>query len=132
MGALRMAIQDAQIALGDVDYLNAHGTSTKVNDAVETLAIKKVFGEKSRDLWVSSTKSITGHLIAAAGVLELMICLLAMRDSVAPPTINYRHKDPACDLDYVPNESRQKEIKVAMSNSFGFGGQNVVLVAKKI
>ena len=132
IGALTKAVEDAGIRLEDVDYLNAHGTSTKVNDAVETLAIKKVFGERARDLWVSSTKSMTGHLIAAAGVVELEFCLLAMRDSMAPPTINYRHKDPDCDLDYIPNQARKKEIKLVMSNSFGFGGQNIVLVARKI
>ncbi|MFT5206714.1 MAG: 3-oxoacyl-[acyl-carrier-protein] synthase II [Candidatus Omnitrophota bacterium] len=129
--ALEMAIKDSGVALTDVDYLNAHGTSTKVNDAVETIAIKKIFGEHAKDLWVSSTKSMTGHLIAAAGVVELIICLLAMRDGVAPPTINYKHKDPDCDLDYIPNQSRQKEINVCASNSFGFGGQNIVLVVKK-
>ena len=132
IGALRMAIEDAGISTKDVDYLNAHGTSTKVNDAVETLAIKKVFGEEAYGLPVSSTKSMTGHLIAAAGVVELIICLLAMRDSVVPPTINYQHKDPRCDLDYVPNEARKKEIRLTMSNSFGFGGQNIVLVAGKV
>ncbi len=130
--ALEMAIQDSGVALTDVDYLNAHGTSTKVNDAVETLAIKKVFGDHAKNLWVSSTKSMTGHLIAAAGVVELILCLLAMRDGVAPPTINYKYLDPECDLDYIPNESRKKEINVCASNSFGFGGQNIVLVVKKI
>lgn len=130
--ALEMAMQDAKIHPSQVDYLNAHGTSTKVNDAVETIAIKKAFGSDAEGLWVSSTKSMTGHLIAAAGAVELQLCLLAMRDGIAPPTINYRHKDPQCDLDYIPNESRKKEINVAVSNSFGFGGQNIVLVMKKM
>lgn len=127
-GAILKALADAGIGPEQVDYLNAHGTSTKVNDAVETLAIKKAFGDHAYKLAVSSTKSMTGHLIAAAGAVELEFCLLAMRDGIVPPTINYRHKDPDCDLDYVPNEARRKTVKIAASNSFGFGGQNVVLI----
>lgn len=130
--AILQAVQAAGIRLDQVDYLNAHGTSTKVNDAVETLAIKKAFGDHAYKLAVSSTKSMTGHLIASAGAVELEFCLLAMRDGVVPPTINYRHKDPDCDLDYVPNEARRKTVTIAASNSFGFGGQNVVLIVGKV
>ncbi|MBF0253967.1 MAG: beta-ketoacyl-[acyl-carrier-protein] synthase family protein [Candidatus Omnitrophica bacterium] len=132
IASLREALEGARVNPAEVDYLNAHGTSTKVNDAVESLAIRSCFGPAADQLWVSSTKSMTGHLIAAAGAVELQFCLLAMRDGVVPPTINYSHRDPACDLDYVPNEARKKAVRVAVSDSFGFGGQNVVLVAKKL
>lgn len=130
--AILQAVRAAGIRLDEVDYLNAHGTSTKVNDAVETLAIKKAFGDHAYKLAVSSTKSMTGHLIASAGAVELEFCLLAMRDGIVPPTINYRHKDPDCDLDYVPNEARRKTVRIAASNSFGFGGQNIVLIVGKV
>jgi 3-oxoacyl-[acyl-carrier-protein] synthase II len=129
--AMRLALQDAQVGIEEVDYINAHGTSTVVNDKIETLAIKKVFGDRAYRIPVSSIKSMLGHLIAAAGVVELAVCALAMRDNVVPPTINYSTPDPDCDLDYVPNEAREVEVKVALSNSFGFGGQNVALVARK-
>jgi 3-oxoacyl-[acyl-carrier-protein] synthase II len=128
---MRLALQDAQVGIEEVDYINAHGTSTVVNDKIETLAIKKVFGDRAYRIPVSSIKSMLGHLIAAAGVVELAVCALAMRDNVVPPTINYSTPDPDCDLDYVPNEAREVEVKVALSNSFGFGGQNVALVARK-
>jgi len=126
---LRMALDDAGLNVDQVGYINAHGTSTSVNDKVETLAIKQVFGEEAHQVPVSSTKSMLGHLIAAAGATELVISILALRDQVAPPTINYETPDPDCDLDYVPNESREISTNYAATNSFGFGGQNITLVA---
>ncbi|MEX0712365.1 MAG: beta-ketoacyl-ACP synthase II [Pirellulales bacterium] len=128
---LRMAMADAQINPDDIDYINAHGTSTDVNDRVETLAIKRVLGDQAYRTPVSSTKSMMGHLIAAAGATELIVCLLAIRDNVLPPTINYTTPDPECDLDYVPNQARQVPCDVALTNSFGFGGQNVTLVVSR-
>ncbi|MCA9221428.1 MAG: beta-ketoacyl-[acyl-carrier-protein] synthase family protein, partial [Planctomycetales bacterium] len=127
IAAMRMAIADAGLKPADIGYVNAHGTSTTVNDKVESLACHQVFGEYAAKVPVSSTKSMMGHLIAAAGVTEMIVCLLAMRDSILPPTINYENPDPACDLDYVPNEARPADIKYALNNSFGFGGQNVTL-----
>ncbi|MEX2119880.1 MAG: beta-ketoacyl-ACP synthase II [Pirellulales bacterium] len=128
---LRMAMADAQINPDDIDYINAHGTSTDVNDRVETLAIKRVLGDQAYRTPVSSTKSMMGHLIAAAGATELIVCLLAIRDNVLPPTINYTTPDPECDLDYVPNQARPVPCDVALTNSFGFGGQNVTLVVSR-
>lgn len=127
IAAMRMAIADAKLNPSDIGYVNAHGTSTTVNDKVETHACKEVFGAAAMQVPVSSTKSMMGHLIAAAGVTEMIVCLLAMRDSVLPPTINYENPDPLCDLDYVPNFARQANIPYALNNSFGFGGQNVSL-----
>lgn len=127
IAAMRMAIADAGLQPTDIGYVNAHGTSTTVNDKVESLACRQVFGEYAAKVPVSSTKSMMGHLIAAAGVTEMIVCLLAMRDSTLPPTINYENPDPACDLDYVPNQARPADIKYALNNSFGFGGQNVTL-----
>jgi 3-oxoacyl-[acyl-carrier-protein] synthase II len=126
---IRMALADARLGLTDIHYINAHGTSTDVNDKVETLAIKTVFGEQAYKIPVSSTKSMMGHLIAAAGATELIVCLLAIRDGVLPPTINYETPDPNCDLDYVPNQAREGKCNYALSNSFGFGGQNISLIA---
>ncbi|QDS91261.1 3-oxoacyl-[acyl-carrier-protein] synthase 2 [Rosistilla ulvae] len=131
IASMRMAISDAGLNPEDIDYVNAHGTSTTVNDKVETLACKQVFGDNAYKTPVSSTKSMMGHLIAAAGVTEMIVCLLAIRDSVLPPTINYENPDPLCDLDYVPNEARQAKVKYALNNSFGFGGQNVTLCLGK-
>ncbi len=128
IGCMKMAIADAGISPSDVDYINAHGTSTTVNDKVETKACKEVFGEGPTGKPVSSTKSMMGHLIAAAGVTELIVCLMAIRDNVLPPTINYENPDPLCDLDYVPNEARETPCNIALNNSFGFGGQNISLV----
>jgi 3-oxoacyl-[acyl-carrier-protein] synthase II len=127
IACMRMALQDAGLAPQDVHYVNAHGTSTAVNDRVETLACRQVFGEHADQVPVSSTKSMMGHLIAAAGVTELIVCLMAIRDQILPPTINLQHPDPACDLDYVPNEARPSRCDVALNNSFGFGGQNITL-----
>ncbi len=127
IGCMSQAIQDAKLNISDIGYVNAHGTSTTVNDKTETLACKTVFGDHAKNVPVSSTKSMMGHLIAAAGVTEMIMCLLAIRDSVLPPTINLENPDPACDLDYVPNQARESKLKYALNNSFGFGGQNVTL-----
>ncbi len=127
IAAMRMAIADANLDPQQIGYVNAHGTSTQVNDKVETLACKQVFGDYAMSVPVSSTKSMMGHLVAAAGVTEMIICLLAIRDSVLPPTINYENPDPNCDLDYVPNFAREAQLDYALNNSLGFGGQNVCL-----
>ena len=118
--AMAMALSDAGLEPADIHYVNAHGTSTPNNDASETTAIKRVFGEHAYQLPVSSTKSMTGHLIATAGALELALCVMSLRDGVLPPTINYEYPDPKCDLNYVPNKPLKAEAKVAMSNSFAF------------
>ncbi|RLB04208.1 MAG: beta-ketoacyl-[acyl-carrier-protein] synthase II [Deltaproteobacteria bacterium] len=128
---MRMALMDAKISPEEVDYINAHGTSTELNDITETVAIKKVFGDYAYRLPVSSTKSMTGHLLGAAGSTEAVFSVLAIRDKIIPPTINYESPDPRCDLDYVPNVAREKDLKVVVSNSFGFGGTNAVLVFRR-
>jgi 3-oxoacyl-[acyl-carrier-protein] synthase II len=125
------ALKDAHISPNDVGYLNAHGTSTPLGDAIETTALKRAFGERAKKLPISSTKSMTGHLLGGAGGLEAGISVLALRDQILPPTINYENPDPACDLDYVPNKARRAEVVYAVSNSFGFGGTNASLVFKR-
>lgn len=129
--AMRGALADAGVATTDVDYVNAHGTSTPANDSTETTAIRALFGDHADRLVVSSTKSMTGHTLGAAGAVETVVCLLACRDGIIPPTINYETPDPACDLDYAPNAPVEREVRVALSNSFGFGGHNVALVVKR-
>lgn len=129
--AMSAALKDAQMKPEEIDYINAHGTSTKLNDKIETLSMKKAFGEHSKKVMVSSTKSVTGHLLGAAGGVEFVACCLAIKDGVVPPTINYEHPDPDCDLDYVPNTARKVNVDACMSNSLGFGGHNASLVVKK-
>jgi 3-oxoacyl-[acyl-carrier-protein] synthase II len=133
-GAYRVtlaALKDAKITPDEVDYVNAHGTSTPIGDAIETIALKRVFGERAGRVAVSSTKSMTGHVLGGAGGLEAGISVLALRDQILPPTINYENPDPACDLDYVPNQARKTEVGYALSNSFGFGGTNASLLFKR-
>lgn len=129
---LNAAIKDAGIKPGDIDYINAHGTSTHYNDKIETLAIKKVLGDHAKKVAVSSTKSVMGHLLGAAGGVELIACALAVEKGIIPPTINYETPDPECDLDYVPNQPRAAKLNVVMSNSLGFGGHNATLIVKKL
>lgn len=128
---MELALKDAGIKPEDVDYINAHGTSTPLNDVAETKAIKKVFGNHAYKLMISSTKSMTGHLLGGAGGLEAVLTIKALEEGIVPPTINYEEPDPECDLDYVPNQARRAEIKIALSNAFGFGGTNACLIFKK-
>lgn len=129
--SMQMAIDKAEINPSDIDYINAHGTSTLLNDKLETLAIRNVFKEDANNLMVSSTKSMTGHLIGAAGAVEMIASIMAIGEGVVPPTINYKYPDPDCDLDYVPNEAREFPVKYVLSNSLGFGGHNCTVIAKK-
>jgi len=125
------ALENAGLSTDDVDYINAHGTSTPINDPSETKAIKRAFGERAYNIPVSSIKSMIGHSLGASGALEAVACVKAMNEGVIPPTINLDEPDPLCDLDYVPNEARKKDLNVVLSNSFGFGGQNCVLAFQK-
>ncbi len=129
--AMRLALKDASLSTTEIDYINAHGTSTELNDQIETHSVKTVFGEKAKQIPMSSIKSMLGHMIAAAGAVELIASVLTIRESLIPPTINYETPDEACDLDYVPNQARQKKVNTVLSNSFGFGGQNITLIAKR-
>jgi len=129
--AIRIALADGKISAGDVQYVNAHGTSTPLNDKIETAAVKAVFGDHARKLAISSTKSMVGHLLGAAGGVEFIFTALAIKTSIIPPTINYETPDSECDLDYVPNEARQKAVTCALTSSFGFGGHNAVLALRR-
>ena len=129
--AMTGALADARITPGEVGYINAHGTSTPYNDKFETLAIKRVFGEHARKVAVSSTKSMTGHLLGAAGGIEAIASVLALHHGILPPTINYETPDPDCDLDYIPNQARKQDVELALSNAFGFGGTNATLVFRR-
>ena len=131
LACITEALQDSGLSSADIGYINAHGTSTQVNDKVETLAIKKAFGEGAYQVPISSSKSMIGHLIAAAGAVELIISVMALRQGVLPPTINYEVPDPECDLDYIPNTARAKRVSHVLSNSFGFGGQNISLIVSQ-
>lgn len=129
--AMNAALRDAKLNPDQVDYINAHGTATPVGDKCETTAVKTVFGDHARKLAISSTKSMTGHLLGAAGAVETAVCALAIRDQIVPPTINYEEPDPECDLDYVPNKARQMKVDVCLNNSLGFGGHNAAIIVKK-
>ena len=129
--AMRVALKDSGVAAAEINYVNAHGTSTPVGDPQETAALKTVFAGHTQNLAVSSTKSMTGHLLGAAGAIESLVCVLALRHGVVPPTINYENPDPVCDLDYTPNQARQQEMRYALNNSFGFGGHNVALIFER-
>ena len=129
--SMRLALESADLKLVDIDYINAHGTSTYLNDKSETAAIKTVFGEQAYKIPVSSTKSMTGHLLGASGALEALVCAMTITDNILPPTINYETPDPVCDLDYIPNQARKAEPRHVMSNSFGFGGHNATLILSR-
>ena len=130
--AIRSVCEEAGIEPGRNIYVNAHGTGTHLNDAMETKALKKVFGEKAYDLHISSTKSMTGHMMGATGAVEAIVSALALKDGIIPPTINYREKDDECDLDYTPNTAVKTDVKYAISSSLGFGGHNAVIALKRI
>jgi 3-oxoacyl-[acyl-carrier-protein] synthase II len=126
--SMQYALEDARLGPADIDYINAHGTSTPLNDKSETAAIKSIFGERAYDIPISSTKSMTGHLLGASGALEAVVCTKVLQENILPGTINYETPDPECDLDYVPNQTRQATPEHVMSNSFGFGGHNATLI----
>ncbi len=130
--AMLNAISDANISIDDIKYINAHGTSTPLNDKIETKAIKNIFKEKSKDLFINSTKSMTGHLLGASGAIEAIATILSLNNNYIPPTINYKDLDPECDLDYIPNKGISKTIRYGLSNSFGFGGHNSVIIFKGV
>jgi 3-oxoacyl-(acyl-carrier-protein) synthase len=130
--AMRLAVEDAGLSPDQIEYINAHGTSTPLNDKGETIAIRTVFGAHADRLAVSSTNSMTGHLLGAAGAAELLVCVMTLRSGLIAPTINYLVPDPDCDLDYVPNEARRQNVSIALTNSLGFGGHNVSLVARAV
>jgi len=130
--AMELAVKEAKISLEDNIYINAHGTSTPLNDKVETKAIKKAFGNYAKKLWISSTKSMTGHTLGAAGAVEFIVICLALKNKIIPPTINYENPDPECDLNYTPNQAKEVDIKAALSNSLGFGGHNATLLVKSL
>ncbi len=130
--AMSIAIEEARVSPSEKIYINAHGTSTQLNDKMETKAIKKVFGDHAKNVLISSTKSMTGHTLGAAGAIEFIVCCLALKNKIIPPTINYENPDPDCDLNYTPNEARKFDLKVAMSNSLGFGGHNANLLIKEL
>jgi 3-oxoacyl-[acyl-carrier-protein] synthase II len=129
--AIRKALADGGLRPEDIDYISAHGTATQLNDAAETAAIKSALGEHAYNVAVSSTKSMTGHIMGATGGIESVFCALAIRDQVVPPTINYATPDPACDLDYVPNQARKQRVRVCLNNAFGFGGHNAVVAFRE-
>jgi 3-oxoacyl-[acyl-carrier-protein] synthase II len=131
IACIAQAMKDSKLPMDAIGYVNAHGTSTQVNDRTESIALKKVFGEQAYKMPVSSSKSMLGHLIAAAGAVELIISTMALRHGVLPPTINYEFADPDCDLDYIPNQAREKKVDHVLSNSFGFGGQNISLIVSR-
>jgi 3-oxoacyl-(acyl-carrier-protein) synthase len=126
-----MALASAKANAEDVGYVNAHGTGTQLNDQSETRAVKGAFGDLARKIPISSTKSMTGHMMGATGALEIIFCVLAIRDGILPPTIHYQTPDPECDLDIIPNKAREKKINLAVSNAFGFGGHNAVLAVRR-
>jgi 3-oxoacyl-[acyl-carrier-protein] synthase II len=133
MRAMKLAMADARLAPADIDYINAHGTSTPLNDKIETLAIKGALGETdARRVMISSTKSMTGHLLGAAGGIESVVCAKVLQTGIIPPTVNYVTPDPDCDLDYVPNTARQASVRACLNNSFGFGGHNACLAFKRV
>jgi 3-oxoacyl-[acyl-carrier-protein] synthase II len=129
--AMRVALNEAGLKPEDIDYISAHGTATELNDSNETAAIKAAFGDHAYKIGVSSTKSMTGHVMGGTGAMESVFCTLVLRDQIIPPTINYETTDPECDLDYVPNEARRAKVNICMNNAFGFGGHNAVLIFKK-